>query len=153
MPEAIGRLVRRVGEWTYANEQPLRTLLRLSLDPETGVHRPGHRREWIAHALVPVRSRIDPQTYNKLTRALALLLGIDPVVVMKDIVGASRIEALDTLEWTASSKGPLTQSLILAKSLEIYSAFHGRRSRGTCIAWAQLLNALLSSWKSANRAQ
>jgi hypothetical protein len=28
-------------------------------------------------------------------------MGIDPVVVMKDIAGASREEALDALEWSA----------------------------------------------------
>jgi hypothetical protein len=99
--EAIGRLVRRVGAWAYANEQPLRTLLRLSLDPATGVRRPGHRREWIAEALAPVHGRIDPETYNKLSRVLTLLLGIDPVVVMKDIAGASREQALDALAWAA----------------------------------------------------
>src|SRR5215468_9659939 len=48
VPEAVGHLVRRVGTWAYANEQPLRTILRLSLDPSTGVRRPGHRVEWIA---------------------------------------------------------------------------------------------------------
>ena len=101
--EAIARLVRRVGAWAYDNEQPLRTLLRLSLDPATGVRRPGHRREWIAEALALVRSRIDPDTYHKLTRALTLLLGIDPVVVMKDIAGASREQALDALGWTAQT--------------------------------------------------
>ena len=100
-PDAIGRLVRRVGEWAYANEQPLRTLLRLSLDPATGIRRPGHRREWIAEALATVRSRMDPKTYNRLATSLTLLLGIDPVVVMKDIARASREQALDALEWAA----------------------------------------------------
>src|SRR5947209_4793148 len=56
VPEAVGRLVRRVGQWTYANEEALRTLLRLSLDPSTGVGRPGHRTEWIADALAPARN-------------------------------------------------------------------------------------------------
>jgi len=99
--EAVGRLVRRVGAWAYENEQALRTILRLSLDPATGVRRPGHRVKWIADALAPVRNRIAPETYDKLSKALTLLLGIDPVVVMSDIAGASRKEALDTLEWTA----------------------------------------------------
>ena len=103
VPEAVARLVRRVGGWAYANEQPLRTLLRLSLDPGAGVRRPGHRREWIADALAPVRKQIGPQTYNKLARALTLLLGIDPVVVMKDIAGASQEQALDALEWAAKT--------------------------------------------------
>ncbi len=33
----------------------------------------------------------------------AYLLGIDPVVVMKDIAKASREQALDALEWTAKT--------------------------------------------------
>jgi AcrR family transcriptional regulator len=101
VPEAVGRMVRRVGAWAYANEQPLRTLLRLSLDASTGVRRPGHRREWIADALAPARNQVDSETYGKLSRALTLMLGIDPVVVMKDIAGASRQQALDALEWSA----------------------------------------------------
>ena len=99
--ETVGRLVRRVGVWAYANEQPLRTILRLSLDPSTGVRRPGHRKEWIANALEPVRGKIDAKTYSHLSKSLALLMGIDPVVVMKDIAGASREQALDALEWSA----------------------------------------------------
>ena len=99
--EAVGRLVRRVGNWSYDNEQPLRTILRLSLDTSTGVRRPGHRRGWIADALAPAQGDIDAATYQKLAHALTLLLGIDPVVVMTDIAGASREEALDALEWTA----------------------------------------------------
>ncbi len=101
VPDAVGHLVRRVGAWAYKNEQPLRTILRLSLDPSTGVRRPGHRKEWIAEALAPARDNIAPETYNKLSKALTLMLGIDPVVVMKDIAGASREEALDALEWGA----------------------------------------------------
>lgn len=100
---AVAQLVRRVGAWAYANEQPLRTILRLSLDPTTGVRRPGHRIEWIADALAPLRTQIDAEAHDRLSRALSLLLGIDPVVVMKDIAGASREQALDALEWSARS--------------------------------------------------
>jgi len=100
-PEAMARLVRRVGAWAYKNEQALRTLLRLSLDPATDVRRPGHRVEWIAEALAPVRDRMDDATYSKVTKALTLLLGIDAIVVMTDIARATRTEALDSLEWTA----------------------------------------------------
>lgn len=101
VPEAIGRLVRRVGAWAYDSELPLRTLLRLSLDPSTGVHRPGHRTEWIADALASARRQIDPKVYRKLSAALTLMLGIDPIVVMRDIAGVSRKQALDALEWSA----------------------------------------------------
>lgn len=101
VPKAAGRLVRRVGAWAYANEQPLRTILRLSLDPATGVRRPGHRVEWIAEVLKPVQEQMEPQACRRLSKALTLLLGIDPVVVMSDIAGATREEALDALQWMA----------------------------------------------------
>jgi AcrR family transcriptional regulator len=101
LPEAVGQFVRRVGVWAYENETALRTLLRLSLDPQTGVRRPGHRRDWIYDALAPLRKRLKPELYNNLARALTLTMGIDSVVVMKDIARASREEALTALEWTA----------------------------------------------------
>lgn len=103
LPEALGQLVRAVGKWSFANEQQLRMLLRLSLDPSSGVRRPGHRREWIADALESARERMHPRTFTKLSRALTLLFGIDPVVVMRDIAGASEKDALDALEWAAQA--------------------------------------------------
>jgi AcrR family transcriptional regulator len=103
LPEAVGQMVRRVATWAYANEQPLRTILRLSLDPATGVRRPGHRVGWIAEALAPVRNKLDRETYGKLSKALALFFGIDPIVVMTDISGTSREQAIDALEWGARS--------------------------------------------------
>ena len=45
--------------------------------------------------------RIDRETFSKLSKALTLMLGIDPIVVMKDIAGASREQTLDALEWSA----------------------------------------------------
>lgn len=100
-PEAIARLVRRVGEWAYDNEPALRTAFRLSLDPSSGFRRPAHRVGWIADALADVKGEVDPRTFERLSGALTLLLGIDPVVVMSDIANAPREEALETLEWTA----------------------------------------------------
>jgi AcrR family transcriptional regulator len=111
-PDAVARLVRRTAEWAYESEQPLRTLLRLSLDPSSGVKRPGHRTGWIAEVLAPVRDELDPITYRKLATALTLLLGIDPIVPLTDIAGASRRHGLDTLEWAARTlvEGALAQS-------------------------------------------
>jgi hypothetical protein len=95
LPEAVGQLVRRVGTGAHAIEQPFRTILRLSLDPSTGVRRPGHRVEWIAETLAPARNKIDSGTFSKLSKALTLMLGIDPIMVMKDIAGATQEQALD----------------------------------------------------------
>jgi AcrR family transcriptional regulator len=100
-PEATARFVRRTAEWSYESEQPLRTLLRLSLDPSTGIERPGHRVDWIADVLAPARDQLDAAAYARLANALTLLLGIDPIVVMTDIAGASREQGVDALEWAA----------------------------------------------------
>jgi len=110
LPEWAGQLVRRIGEWSLTNETALRTILRLSLDPTSGIRRPGHRVEWIERALAPAKKQIDPRTYKKLSQALTLLMGIDPIVAMKDIAGASNEELLDSLEWTATA---LVQAALL----------------------------------------
>src|SRR3979409_836414 len=46
--ERVGVLARQVSEWAFQNEPALRTWLRLSLDPQTGVRLPGHHIPWIA---------------------------------------------------------------------------------------------------------
>ena len=74
------------------------------------MRRPGHRVEWIAHALAPARDKIDPETFGKLSRALTLLLGIDPVVVMKDIAGDSQ-EGRSTLWNGAHERSSAQHSL------------------------------------------
>ena len=51
--------------------------------------------------LAPIRDRVPGERYERLSKALTLLMGIDPIVALTDIAGASRKEALDTLEWTA----------------------------------------------------
>lgn len=99
--EAAALLVRRVAEWAYGNQQALRTLLRLSLDPVSGVQRPGHRTEWIATVLAPVRAKMEKGAYERLAASLTLLMGIDPVVVMEDIARVPKKQALDALEWAA----------------------------------------------------
>ena len=55
--------------------------------------------EWHVPSVFWFVGGTDPGTYAKLSNALTLLMGIDPVVVMRDIAGVSREEALDTLEW------------------------------------------------------
>src|SRR3982074_304853 len=82
--ERVGVLARQVSEWAFQNEPALRTWLRLSLDPETGVRRPGHRTRWIAEALEPLQGKVDSATLDRLASALTMLLGIDPIVPLTD---------------------------------------------------------------------
>ncbi len=99
--ERVGRLTRALAQFTFANLPVLRTSLRLSLDPASSYERPGHRRRWIATALAPLADRLDADTLHRLSAALTLVLGIDPIVTLTDITHLDRDTAIDVLEWTA----------------------------------------------------
>jgi len=98
-----GLVARRVGEYTFGNEQLLRTVLRLSLDPKLDYERPGHRRRWITGLLTPMQATADQRTLRRLAGALNLLLGVEAVVALTDIAQLDREEALDVLAWTAET--------------------------------------------------
>src|SRR6195256_490711 len=99
--ERVGILAREVAEWALQNETALRTLLRLSLDPETGVRRPGHRMRWIAEALQPLQGKVDGATFDRLSNALTMLLGIDPIVPLTDFAKLPPVQAIEVIEWAA----------------------------------------------------
>jgi AcrR family transcriptional regulator len=99
--ERVGILAREVSEWALQNETALRTLLRLSLDPETGVRRPGHRTRWIAEALQPLQGKVDGATLDRLSSALTMLLGIDPIIPLRDFAELPPAQAIDVIEWAA----------------------------------------------------
>jgi AcrR family transcriptional regulator len=99
--ERLAEAVRRGAVWTLGREARLRAVLRMSLDPAAGVKRPARRREYIAQLLAPERGRLPAETYERLAWSLTLLLGIDPIVSLRDNgnVPAKRIP--DVLAWTA----------------------------------------------------
>jgi len=99
--ERVGILAREVAEWALQNETALRTLLRLSLDPATGVRRPGHRIRWIAEALQPLQGKVDGATLDRLSSALTMLLGIDPIIPLRDFAELPPTKATEVIEWAA----------------------------------------------------
>jgi AcrR family transcriptional regulator len=99
--ERVGVLARQVAEWAFQNEPELRTWLRLSLDPETGVRRPGHRIRWIAEALQPLQGKVDAATFERLSSALTLVLGIDPVIPLTDFAKLPAAQGIEVIEWAA----------------------------------------------------
>src|SRR5260370_900803 len=64
--ERVGVLARQVAEWAFQNEPALRTMLRLSLNPETGVRRPGTRIRWIAEAPQPLKCKGEATALERL---------------------------------------------------------------------------------------
>jgi len=99
--ERVGVLARQVAEWSFQNEPALRTMLRLSLDPETGVRRPGHRIRWIAEALQPLQGKVDAATLDRLSSALTMVLGIDPVIPLTDFAKLTPEQGIEVIEWAA----------------------------------------------------
>lgn len=100
--ERVAEAVRRGAVWTIEREARLRTILRLSLE-STQTTRPARRRGYIAQLLADVRPALSDAAYERLAGALTLLLGIDPIVSLRDNgdVPAERIP--DVLAWTAAT--------------------------------------------------
>ncbi len=104
LPERAAQLVRERGVWAFDHETELRTLLRLSLDPERERNiRRGNtsRGEWIAKLLRSLPEHVTPAQRRRLAAALTPLFGADAVVWTTDIAELDRHEALDTLAWIA----------------------------------------------------
>lgn len=99
LPDATEELVRHLAHWAFDHEPGLRHLLWASLLPDRPTPRPGHRRQWIRELLEPVRDQLDPVDHQRLSAALTLLFGVDPVVCLRDIAGLDRDEAVETLVW------------------------------------------------------
>jgi AcrR family transcriptional regulator len=64
--------------------------------------REGRRMRWLDVALEPIKELPDEQR-RRLRAALALTLGMDSVVVMKDVCGLDDEEALAVLRWAAAA--------------------------------------------------
>jgi hypothetical protein len=56
---------------------------------------------WLDGALEPARRRMPKRQWERLRAALALTLGTDALVVMKDVCRLDDERSLDVLRWTA----------------------------------------------------
>jgi len=94
-------------------EPAFRTMLRLSLEqfPEEEERhggesapsrlRGGGRVRWIEQALAPVRGRLEEPDFQRLVAALSLCMGIEALVVLRDVCALESSEAEEVLLWAA----------------------------------------------------
>jgi AcrR family transcriptional regulator len=94
-------------------EPAFRTMLRLSLEqfPEEEERhggesapsrlRGGGRVRWIEQALAPVRGRLEEPYFQRLVAALSLCMGIEALVVLRDVCALESSEAEEVLLWAA----------------------------------------------------
>ncbi len=65
--------------------------------------RRGHRVRILEHALEPLEPQLPRATYDRLHRALSVVYGIEPYVILKDIWGVSDREVERTAMWMADA--------------------------------------------------
>jgi hypothetical protein len=106
-PSRLSALAIAMNKLAMSHEAELRVMIRASLDaPRTNSGEPtrGQRRmDWINTALAPARGQLNNDLYDKLASALAVSLGIDALIILRDICGLppDRIESVMT--WSAQA--------------------------------------------------
>ena len=103
LQERIVAFVRSVQKTTFRNEALLRTMVHTTvLESNHAAPRRGSRRiEWIEGALMPLRGRLSPPAWERLVSGLALCIGIEAMLVLKDIRALNQADAIKTCEWAA----------------------------------------------------
>ena len=99
-------MVRATQRSTWANQALLRKLIRLTAERSTDEPHPAPTRgylrvEWIEMALSPLQGRIDESSLERLTSGLALCVGIEALLVLRDIRGLAVVEAEEVSVWVA----------------------------------------------------
>jgi AcrR family transcriptional regulator len=94
-------------------EAQQRTMLRLSLDPDTVREelplRQGRAVRWFEEALEPLRRRLSDRGVRRLAETVRSAVGIESLVWLTDVAGLSRAQATERMLWTA--RALLTQTL------------------------------------------
>jgi hypothetical protein len=93
----IERLSRAINEHAGETMHLGRALIRLTVEaeePKSGGPRRGYRRvQWIEQALAPARDKLSRQQFQRLVSALCILIGWEPLVILKDVRGLDHKEA------------------------------------------------------------
>jgi AcrR family transcriptional regulator len=86
-------------------EHQQRTMLRLSLDPETSREslplRQGRAITWFEEALSPLRPRLTDAEIHRLALSVRSAVGIESLVWLTDIAGLTRAQAAERMLWSA----------------------------------------------------
>ncbi|MSQ87766.1 MAG: TetR/AcrR family transcriptional regulator [Betaproteobacteria bacterium] len=102
--ELLKRTYSRFSEY----EPHMRAALQLALEHtsleaagllEEEPFRRGQRQEILKVTLAPLRAKLPPRTWNRLLKALAVVYGIESMIVLKDICGASDRETEAVVGW------------------------------------------------------
>ena len=111
--ERLGVLVDAMGQATFGNEAQMRTAVRLYMDqwiearrrgdPSPPSIREGRRMRYLDTVLSEVRKQLPAARWRRLRAALALVMGAESLVVMKDVCNLGEDEALEVLRWAGEA--------------------------------------------------
>jgi AcrR family transcriptional regulator len=104
--ERLELTIKELIRITLDTEPELRTMLRLSLEPEgrgRQLLRQGRAIRWLTDALSPLNDRLPPPQLRRLILAIRSACGIEALVWLTDVAGLSRREAAETMRWSALS--------------------------------------------------
>jgi AcrR family transcriptional regulator len=83
-----------------------RRIIRLTVDnpPEPGKPTRGHRRfSWIEKAVEPLRGQLSTEQFDRLVSALALAIGWEPMIVLRDIRGLDAETEASVVTWAVKA--------------------------------------------------
>ena len=113
-PEArLEMLIDALQKRIIDKEAAFRTMLRLSLEQSAEVEeqydgesrpsrlRGGGRVRWIEKALAPVEGRFEEPHFRRLVVALSLCMGIEALIVLRDVCALEPEEAEEVSRWAA----------------------------------------------------
>ncbi|TLY52727.1 MAG: TetR/AcrR family transcriptional regulator [Gammaproteobacteria bacterium] len=107
--EAVGRAARTLNEQLLGDEVGLhlveRSFMSAWLDntPHTRPPRPGRRMQCITPIVDALKDRLSPAARKRLAAALALTMGTEAVLALRDVAGADTDHALSVSAWAAQA--------------------------------------------------
>jgi len=103
----VDRFVKAIHDLTVKNEPLLRQMIRFTIDRdgvERGVPtRPSRRLDYVHKALAGLRNDLSAREYQRLTHAMATVVGIEARIVLRDICGLKDAEIFETERWAAQA--------------------------------------------------
>lgn len=101
-------VVREFTTLIASTEAQQRTMLRLSLEPDTSARGPlplrqGRAIGWITEALDPLVADLGATRVHQLALAIRSAIGIEALVWLTDIAGLSRADAAESMRWSAQA--------------------------------------------------
>lgn len=99
----LDRLVSDVFRMILDNEAVFRTLLSTSATDNNQNRRGGRRISWLKETLNPLAAQMPSKDFQRLINALSLVMGIESMVVMRDICDLEPKDAENVLRWTAKT--------------------------------------------------